>query len=155
MKLNFSVKPILSDGGVILFLFLLILLGLLKTAGAQINQVLEAENATLSGTAEIVNCNNASNGEMVKGLDNGSSNSLEFQGINIPQSAAYFVSVKYYAVNERILTYRINDEAAQIITVPKTGLWCYQGGAPGETVFEVQLEKGDNNVLFYLSLIHI
>jgi len=151
MKLNFSVKRILCDGGVILFLFLLILLGLLKTAGAQINQVLEAENATLSGNAEIVNCNNASGGKMVKGLDNGSSNSLEFQGINISDTAEYFVSVNYYAVNERILTYRINDEAAQTITVPKTGLWCYQGGVPGETVFKVQLEKGDNDLLFYNS----
>lgn len=149
MKLNFSGKQVLYEVGIRMFLFILIFWGLQKTTDAQINLVLEAEQALLSGNAEIVNCNNASGGKMVKGLDNGASNALEFQNTNIPQSAEYFISVSYYAINERNLTYRINDEAAKILTVPKTGMWCYQGGVPGETLFKVQLEKGNNNLFFY------
>ncbi len=126
-------------------------LGFLSLSFAQTNQIFEAESATLSGTATVVTCNNSSGGQMVKGLDNGSANSLTFPKINIPETGDYFVSVSYYSVNERNLTYQINDETAQTKTVPSTGAWCYQGGVPGDFIFKINLTKGETNLLFYNS----
>ena len=92
-------------------------LAMVNITSAQISQNLEAEAATLKGTAEIVTCNNASGGQMVKGLDNGAANSLTFQKVNIPKAGDYFISVSYYSVNERSMTYQINDQPAQSTTV--------------------------------------
>lgn len=125
--------------------------GLFTVAGAQINQIIEAETAILTGTATIVLCDNASGGQMVKGLDNESTNSLTFQKLNIPVAGDYFISVSYYSVNERGLTFQINNEPAQTVTVPATGAWCYQGGLPGDFIFKTNFNEGENNLLFYNS----
>ena len=124
-------------------------IGLLNIATAQINQNMEAESATLKGTAVIVSCDNASGGQMVKGLANGISNSITYEKINIPQAGDYFVSVSYYSTNKRDLTYRINDETTQAITVPATGVWCYQGGVPGNSIFKTMFIEGENSLLFF------
>ena len=151
MILNFAVKRLFSNSRIQLFIFMLAFWGLLNNAGAQVNQVLEAEQAKLIGNAEVVDCINASGGKMVKGLDNGPGNALKFQNISIPEPGEYFVSVSYYAVNERNLTFQVNDKTAETLNVPKTGGWCYQGGLPGETVIMVHLESGAQNLLFYNS----
>lgn len=124
-------------------------LAVVNITSAQIDQILEAETATLKGTAVIVSCNNASGGQMVKGLDNGSANSLLYQNISIPQSGEYFITVSYYSTNERDLTYQLNDETAKTSSVPVTGLWCYQGGVPGDYTFQEIFTEGENNLLFY------
>ena len=133
----------------IIFLLSVLCIGLLNIVSAQINQNLEAESATLKGTAVIVTCTNASGGQMVKGLANGISNSITFEKISIPQAGDYFVSVDYYSTNKRDLTYRINDETAQTVTVPTTGVWCYLGGVPGNYIFKINLIEGENSLLFY------
>ncbi|NQU54556.1 MAG: right-handed parallel beta-helix repeat-containing protein [Bacteroidetes bacterium] len=124
-------------------------IGLLNITSAQINQILEAEAATLQGTAQIATCTNASGGEMVKGLDNGSANSLKFQKMTIPQTGDYFVLCSYYSVSERSMTYRINEEAAQTKSVSATGGWCYQGGVPDDFIFKATLVEGENSLVFY------
>ncbi|MBT6765022.1 MAG: hypothetical protein HOA90_10875, partial [Prolixibacteraceae bacterium] len=124
-------------------------LAMVNITSAQISQNLEAEAATLKGTAEIVTCNNASGGQMVKGLDNGAANSLTFQKVNIPKAGDYFISVSYYSVNERSMTYQINDQPAQSTTVSTTGSWCYQGGIPGAFIFKINFAEGDNDLQFY------
>ena len=133
----------------IICLIIILSVGILNISSAQINQNLEAESATLKGTAVIVTCTNASGGQMVKGLANGISNSITFEKISIPQAGYYFVSVDYYSTNKRDLTYRINDETAQTKTVPTTGVWCYLGGVPGNYIFKINLIEGENSLLFY------
>ena len=118
---------------------------------AQTNELLEAEDAILSGTAEIVTCNNASGGQMVKGLDNGISNSLTFQNINVPKAGEYFITVSYYSTNNRDLTYQINDKSEVSKSVPASGVWCYQGGIPVEFTFQENFYEGENKLLFYNS----
>lgn len=130
----------------ILFLILISISGF-----AQINQVLEAEKAVLMGTAQIVSCNSASGGQMVKGLDNEATNSLTFKALKIPATGEYFIRVSYYSVNERVLTWQVNHETAKVVTVPATGLWCYQGGLPGDFVFKTTFKEGENNLTFYNS----
>jgi len=123
--------------------------GLIVSTTAQINQNLEAEQATLKGTAEIVTCGNASGGEMVKGIGNGSSNSINFEKISVAQAGEYFISVSYYSTNERDLTYKVNNYTTQTISIPATGDWCYQGGVPGDYIYKTYLQEGENNLLFY------
>ena len=125
--------------------------GFINVASAQIDQILEAETATLQGTAEIVTCNNASGGQMVKGLDNGISNSLTFQNINVPKAGEYFITVSYYSTNNRGLTYQINDKSEVSKSVPASGVWCYQGGIPVEFTFQENFYEGENKLLFYNS----
>ena len=65
---------------------------------------------------------------MVKDINNGVANALLFQNINVPQAGDYFITVSYFAVNQRNITYQLNDKAATTNSVPASGLWCYQGG---------------------------
>ena len=65
-------------GGLILIFLLFVFV-----TKAQTNLKFEAEDAVLSGTAEIVNCGNASGGNMVKGLDNGQANAVLFNKIKM------------------------------------------------------------------------
>ncbi|NOR73722.1 MAG: hypothetical protein GQ525_01045, partial [Draconibacterium sp.] len=149
IQLNFRIMDALYHHIKRVWLFPVLCLALVNITSAQINQNLEAEAATLKGTAEIVTCTNASGGEMVKGLSTGISNSINFEKISVEQAGYYFVSVSYYSTNERDLTYKVNNENAQTITVPTTGVWCYQGGVPGDYIFKINLTEGENNLLFY------
>ena len=86
---------------------------------------------------------------MVKGLDNGSANSLTFQNMNMAETKDYFVEVSYYAVSERNLTFKVNSNQAETISVPPTGNWCFQGGIPGDYTFKINLSQGENTLVFY------
>lgn len=109
----------------------------------------EAEEAVLSGTATIASCGNASGGEMVKDLEGGAGNAVNF--INIPSvlNTTYNLTVSYYAVNETPINYQINNGPLQTVTLPSTGQWCYQGGSPGTFTFPITLAEGYNDILFY------
>ena len=61
-------------GGMLLFICLLT-----SSSGvfAQTNLYIEAESGTLLGTAKVTSCSNASGGEMVRDIDDGTDNALE------------------------------------------------------------------------------
>lgn len=109
----------------------------------------EAEQAILTGKAEITNCSNASGGQMVKGLSGGESNALLFNNLEINQLGEHFIRVYYYATDERVMTYKVNGGAEQIETVPGTGAWCYQGGYPGSVTIRVDFQNDSSELLFY------
>lgn len=121
----------------------------LNLAIAQAPIVLEAEAAKLSGDANIVNCSQASGGEMVRGISEGVGNSLEFQAINVPEAGTYFVKLSYLYVSDRTFTYRINNTAAQNYDLLASGAWCFEGGGTADFIFEEQFEAGSNTLLFY------
>ncbi|MEX0274809.1 MAG: T9SS type A sorting domain-containing protein, partial [Flavobacteriaceae bacterium] len=107
---------------------------------------LEAEDATLSGTAQTASCSQASNGQMVKQLANGSGNAVEFSGIDIPTTGTYDLVFSYYAATARNLSYQLNGGTTQTISVPSTGDWCYQGGSPGDHTISIGLTGGLNTI---------
>ena len=87
---------------------------------------------------------------MVRDIDEGGENALEIQGISIPEPGSYFVTISYFAVNERNALYKLNNNDAQTISLPASGeLWCYEGGAPGDFTFKEDFLLGDNVLLFY------
>ena len=61
-------------GRMLLFICLLISS---RGAFAQTNLFIEAESGTLLGTANITSCANASGGQMVRDIDDGTDNALE------------------------------------------------------------------------------
>ncbi|NLR93723.1 sulfatase-like hydrolase/transferase [Flammeovirga agarivorans] len=109
----------------------------------------EAELATLTGTAVITTCGNASEGEMVKGLTGGTSNALIFEGVNVDIATTYQLTVSYYATSEATLNYQIDEAEVQTLTLPATGQWCYQGGSPGDYTFDITLDGGDHTIKFF------
>lgn len=127
----------------------MIMLSAWDIASAQVPIILEAEAANLSGDANIVNCNQASGGEMVRGISQGVGNSLEFQDINIPEAGTYFVKLSYLYVSDRTFTYRINNTAAQDYDLLASGAWCFEGGGTADFIFQDQFEAGSNTLLFY------
>lgn len=120
-----------------------------KISLSQTNELFEAENAVLSGTAEIVNCNNTSGDEMVKGLSQGKANAVLFDNINLDESGDYFVTVSYFAVSQRNITYELNDNSSVMKTLAASGLWCYQGGVPADFTFQENFQQGANTLLIY------
>ena len=123
--------------------------GLLNNSSAQADQVFEAEAAVLTGTAIIANCSNASGGQMIKDISNGVANAVLFKDISVPQAGDYFITVSYYATNQRKMAYQMNDKVANTFSVPASGVWCYQGGVPGDYTFQESFGEGVNELIFY------
>ncbi len=115
----------------------------------QTGDVYEAEHASLSGTAMIVDCNTASGGQMVKDLSSGKENSLLFDNISVTEAGEYYITVSYLAANDRQITYELNDLDLKTLSIQASGLWCYQGGLPADFSFLETLEEGSNKFLFY------
>ncbi len=117
--------------------------------GVSVSQILEAEDAVLTGTAEIVSCDKASGGEMVKNIKGGVNNAVEYQNIQVANSGDYNMTVSYYAKNSRNLSYSINNGAVQTVAILASGNWCYAGGTPAEHTIQIPLNSGSNSILFY------
>ncbi len=109
----------------------------------------EAEDALIDSGASIVDCDAASEGQMVKGIDNGISQSLTFNNINVAHNSIYELDIQYYSVEDRTMTYMINDWTPIDLDINSTGLWCYQGGSPGNVVTWIRLNAGANTIKFY------
>lgn len=128
---------------------LLIMLVFTKAVFSQINEIHEAGDATLFGTAELVNCIYTSGGKMIKGLSEGKANAVLFDNIILPEAGSYFLTVSYYAVNQREITYQLNDNDAETKIIPASGQWCYQGGVPKDFTFQENFSEGENQLLIY------
>lgn len=138
---------IIIKGRVLLFLCLITFS---SDVLAQTNVYIEAESATLLGTANITNCTNASGGKIVRDMDDGPANALELQGIIIPDAGNYFITISYFSLPERSLSYKINNGASTTVSLPSSGdLWCYQGGVPAEFTFKDDLISGENSLRIF------
>ena len=133
----------------IISLSCILIIGSLTFLSGQNSQVMEAENATLSGTANIVTCSSASGGQMVKDIGSGVGNALEFKNINLAKGGAYFITISYFSTNSRTFTYQINKGTAKTNSVPASGAWCYQGGIPANYTFLDTFNTGLNTLIFY------
>ncbi|MCP3891050.1 MAG: T9SS type A sorting domain-containing protein [Desulfobulbaceae bacterium] len=116
---------------------------------SQLPLSLEAENATLLGTAKIASCTNASGEQMVKDINSGPDNALLFQNINIPEAGTYYITLSYFAANDPDITYQLNEQTAETVYATASGQWCYQGGSPADYTFQEVFEAGDNKLKLY------
>jgi hypothetical protein len=120
-----------------------------QAAFSQTNELCEAESAKLLGTAQTVNCNAASGGKMVKGLDQGKSNALLFENIDLPEAGNYFITISYFSTADRAFSYVLNDGVSQAKEIPASGQWCYQGGIPADFTFQGNFVQGNNKLLIH------
>lgn len=109
----------------------------------------EAEEALLSGNAVIENCAASSNGQTVKKLSGSSNNAVTFDA-NVPFAGEYQLTVSYISSTTRTMHVEING-TEQIIDIPATGLWCHEGGSPGDFTITANLNEGGNSIKFYKS----
>ncbi len=108
----------------------------------------EAEDATLSGNSQVVNCNKASQGKMVKNIQTGEANAVTFNSVNVDRADSYELVISYMANSARTLTLEVNG-VAQTISVGSTGQFCFKGGSPGTHSLNIALNAGTNTIKFY------
>jgi hypothetical protein len=131
-------------------LLIICLLGSYSGSFGQTNLYFEAESGILLGTAKVTGCTNASGGGMVRDIDDGVDNALEIRGISIPEAGSYYITVSYFTLSERSLSYKLNESNATSVALPPSGeLWCYQGGMPADFTFQDDFLAGDNILLFF------
>ncbi len=120
-----------------------------KISNAQTTLLFEAEHGILSGEANIVRCDAASAGLMVRGISSGRNNSLEFDNIEIAESREYFIKLTYVAKTKRSFTYELNKGTPHKQDVGASGDWCFEGGGTASFIFSDSLESGTHSILFY------
>lgn len=111
--------------------------------------VYEAEDATLSGSANIATCNTASNNEMVLGIFSSSGADAVTFNVNVPSGGTYEVTVGHISTSSQTIAYELNGGTAQSVSVSTTGLFCYQGGSPADFDITLSLNSGNNTLKFY------
>ncbi|GGH08893.1 alpha-galactosidase [Silvibacterium dinghuense] len=103
----------------------------------------EAENATLSGSASVAECNACSGGEKVGNLGLGAANTVTFENVTVPRSGEYLMEVDSMTIGLRSFLYNVNGGSFQTLNC--------SGGSfeiPASTTVPVYLKKGVNTISF-------
>jgi hypothetical protein len=104
----------------------------------------EAEDAIISGTAEIgTDCSNASQADFVKMLD-GVGNAIRFESVSIEESGSYDLLIDYFQAADSKLELFVNDVSKGELLFP-AAQWCYQGPA-AQYIIEIDLNQGANSI---------
>jgi hypothetical protein len=105
--------------------------------------VYEAEDATLIGSASVVDCQNCSGGKKVGNIGNGGE--VIFR-VNVPKTADYEVKVYYLTQEQRSLSCSINEkEGFDLEIIYATGSWNVERAYP----MTMALNEGENTIRFY------
>ncbi|MCL6258256.1 glycosyl hydrolase [Aquiflexum sp. TKW24L] len=107
------------------------------------NLELEAELATILGTAQIVNCGSSSNGKQVN-MGNLNTNGVKFDQIVAETAGAYRLQISYMSAVQRNFRLTVNGENLGQQVATSSGAWCFGGGVPGIWEINVQLNEGIN-----------
>ena len=115
-----------------------------KLRNSNINTTLEieAENATLNGTAGVSKDLQASGGNTVTGLGNGSWLSFNYTA---PISGIYDVTVQYMSETDLALAATVNDGSPIVVNCPATGGTKARNGV-GTVEFSLYIAEGDNTI---------
>lgn len=109
------------------------------------NLEFEAENATILGTAFIVDCGNSSNGKQVN-MRNINTNGVRFDQIVAQEAGTYVLNISYMSAVTRSFRLIVNGAAQGQQTVQSSGNWCFAGGTPGVFQVQIPLNEGLNTV---------
>jgi hypothetical protein len=104
----------------------------------------ESSDNTLNGTARIHNVGNASGGHTIGNLGRGGGNSLRFNGINVPQTGTYTLTIFYISGDgDRAAAVNVNG-ILNTVTFPSTGDW----DTIGSLTTRISLRAGNNTITF-------
>jgi hypothetical protein len=106
--------------------------------------IIEAEAAEniITGNAKRADSNFTSSGKIVTGLYNDSS--LKFTNVNAPADGTYVIRISYISGDQRPVYMQVNNEADELIDLPKTANW----DTIGTYDVEVLLQAGINTITF-------
>jgi hypothetical protein len=106
-------------------------------------QSFEAEEATLQGTAAIVNCSTSSKGKQVNLLNVGT-NGVRFSKVLAGSTGTYQLAIHYMSAVQRNLRVIVNGTQLPLQRMVLSGAWCFNGGTPGVWMMSVKLNAGEN-----------
>ena len=104
--------------------------------------IFEAEDAQLSGSAIPTDCVSASNGQAVKKVKGSAAVTFD---ITVPDAGSYDLTMSYISNAAKTSNLVING-VTRSYNIPATGLFCYQGGSPGDHTVSVDLVAGVNEI---------
>lgn len=141
-------RDLISNGRLKNFCFLLVLIaGLfdLPAAGQVIVWEGEAEDGTISGTAEVwEGCAFASGGLFVR-MNADPGNTLLLKDIVAQRSGTHLLVIHYFYVGTSALELLVNGVSTDTLEFP-SATWCYQG-PPAEFPVTIPLAEGTNEIL--------
>ncbi len=105
--------------------------------------VFEAEDATILGAANVVNCASSSNGKQVN-LFNVNTNGVRFDQIVAEAAGAYKLKVSYMSAALRTFKVAVNGLVLGRQNPPVSGEWCSNQGSPAVHEVDVNLKRGIN-----------
>jgi len=132
--------------------FLSILLGcfLSLSAFAQINTKIEAESSSITGTFEVKNNDNASEGTFIVLKEN---STLTFQVDNVSTSGSYKLQIYHFnGGTTQDISLEVNGTSTTITL--QASNWAYQGAAKSTTL-DVNLNAGNNTLKFIRSNVSV
>jgi hypothetical protein len=108
-------------------------------------QSFEAEEATLLGTAAIVNCATSSKGKQVNMLNVGT-NGVRFSKVLAGSAGTYQLAIQYMngALVPRSLRVIVNGTQLPLQRVVPSGPWCFNAGSPATWLMSIKLNAGEN-----------
>ena len=109
------------------------------------NLEFEAENATILGSAQIVNCSTSSNGQQVN-MFSAIANGVLFDQVVATESGSYKLQVTYMSAVVRPFRIVVNGQPLGVQEVMSSGGWCFQGGSPAVHEVTVNLNEGVNSI---------
>lgn len=115
----------------------------LENPGARVAEV-EAESGQLENTTRIVACDDASEGEHIQFAATGDAASYTLE---VPGAGDYLLLLDYFS-NSTARNSRVEINGADLgnIFFPRSGQWCFQGGAPATMTVPVTLNAGSNTI---------
>lgn len=111
----------------------------------EVNENQEAETATISGTNEISNHENASGGNYVKLVETAPSGTLQFTVSNVLTAGTYKLEIFTFNDGNSVdAALTVNNDPASTVTLSASN-WAYEGPAQA-TLVDVVLEEGTNTI---------
>ncbi|KAI0472716.1 galactan 1,3-beta-galactosidase [Xylariaceae sp. FL0804] len=109
----------------------------------------EAENATLSGGAQVVSCSGCSGGEAVGDIGGASNGTLTFSGVESDASTLTTIRIKYENGDsaQRRASVAVNGAGAAAQAQAVAFLPTADGNTPGSSVVHAQLSSGADNTV--------
>jgi hypothetical protein len=107
----------------------------------------EAENATLVGASSIVNCGKSSGGKQVN-LGLLTTNGIRFNNVVAQSAGTFRLTLSYMSAVTRVCRLIVNDVEVGVISVVKSGEWCFNNGATADFKTSITLKSGENSIEF-------
>lgn len=107
----------------------------------------EAENATLLGASVLAICAKSSGGKQVN-MGTLTTNGILFDNVVAKAAGTYRLTLSYMSAVPRVCKLIVNDVEVGVISVVKSGEWCFSNGSTADFKVSIPLKSGQNSIEF-------